>query len=121
MSLTEIHEGATLMTVLYCTCGKCIDAWRDGCDDIRRDGTCSDCAIIHKDDTVVKELIIERPNGSCLCCTPVKDNDPPLLIGTLYVVEGVLRPRAARDIHSNRSIVTPEAEWQGDMAFRIEG
>ena len=69
----------------------------------------------------MKELIIERPNGSCLCCTPVKDNAPPLLIGMLYVIDGKLRLRSACDRNSNESIVTPEAEWIGDMTFRVEG
>lgn len=67
----------------------------------------------------MKRLRVTRPDGTVIYEMALHEHAQPICLGKLFVEQGRIVLRATGDDCGAGSIVTPSADWVGDMAFSI--
>lgn len=67
----------------------------------------------------MKRLRVTLPDGTVLYEMDLHEHHQPICLGKLLIENGVIVLRATGDDYGAGSIVTPAADWVGDMAFCV--
>ena len=67
----------------------------------------------------MKRLRVTLPDGMVLYERYLHEHHHPICLGKLFVENGRIVLRATGDDYGAGSIVTPAADWIGDMAFSV--